>query len=629
MWYNGIVRLTLSGDHALSQPSAGRLNTGDLLKKLTVLDAKARRKGLAGLNANKSDLVRIGMECDPAGNAVKNSYGVFHLAWLAAKHGDWPARVQIEAAGIKSRLKQTHGTRLRFLIWAGMGGSAEDKSAYVAAGLLDKGPKCFVLDSTDPAKLKAILASIQARAGSLEAGLKSTLVVGMAMGMTSFEPVFNLEKLAALYDKLDIDSRPNFVYMTLPGSILDRFAGPRGYRKIELQLDVGNSTAGRHSSPLTMGSLLPLALAGVDLKQWIEATLLSDADIAQAFQLAAFLHAHGAAGRDKVTLLASRPVSAASLWTKQDFEESLGKSEELGIKIVINETPRMANYRPVKDACQDRVFLAIERKGESGLDRQKLATLKRSGYPLAHLVLESGAPLSAYMQFVHYTVFGLAWLRRMNFVTQPSVELYKSITQPIYEYGRVLGGTALTPEWQALKTAPRQAKWGALTLFYDKLRIAVESEGRDAPAIYAAILEQFWAAGAAEYGELTFFGDTRYDGRGQAVRRVLGRAAERVFRSKLKMPADVYEGPAMNHSFHEMVIGHGRCFSTVVMSDRLDSLPEAGYTSCYHRAQFLATQLALQQRARPVVSILLKDLSPASIDSLDAFFAEVAKRLRR
>ncbi|HPT26823.1 MAG TPA: hypothetical protein PLZ95_10420, partial [Bryobacteraceae bacterium] len=205
VWYNGIVRLTLSGDHALSQPSAGRLNTGDLLKKLTVLDAKARRKGLAGLNANKSDLVRIGMECDPAGNAVKNSYGVFHLAWLAAKHGDWPARVQIEAAGIKSRLKQTHGTRLRFLIWAGMGGSAEDKSAYVAAGLLDKGPKCFVLDSTDPAKLKAILASIQARAGSLEAGLKSTLVVGMAMGMTSFEPVFNLEKLAALYDKLDID----------------------------------------------------------------------------------------------------------------------------------------------------------------------------------------------------------------------------------------------------------------------------------------------------------------------------------------------------------------------------------------------------------------------------------------
>lgn len=629
MWYNVFVRLSLSGDQSLSLPFAVQLTAANLLKKLEALDAKARRKGPGVLNANKSELVRIGMEYDASGVATKNSYGVFHLAWLAAKHADWPSVVEAEADRIRKRIKETHGVRLRFLIWAGMGGSAEDKSAYVAAGLLGKGAKCYVLDSTDPAKLKAILGQIEARAGSLEAGLKSTLVVGMAMGMTSFEPVFNLERLATLYDKLGIDSRPNFVYMTLPGSILDRFAGPRGYRKIELQLDGGNSTAGRHSSPLTMGSLLPLALAGTDLKEWFEGTALSDADIAVAFQLAAFLHAHGLEGRDKVTWLASKPVCAAALWTKQNFEESLGKSEELGIKIVINETPRLANYRPAKDSRQDRVFVVVDSKGQAGLDRQKIATLKRSGYPVAHLTLDSRAPLSAYMQFIHYTVFGLGWLRRMNFVTQPSVELYKSITQPIYEYGRVLGGTTQTPEWQALKKAPRQAKWRGLTLYYDRIRIGVESDGRDAPALYAAMLGQLASARAIEYGELTFFGDTRYDARGQAVRRVLDRAAERVFRSALKMPADVYEGPAMNHSYHEMVIGHGRCFSTVLMSDKLDSLPQAGYTGCYHRAQFLATQMALEQRARPVVSILLKDLSPASIEALDAFFSEVAKRLRR
>lgn len=629
VWYNGNVRITISGCQPLSKPTGRRLKAGDLLRKLIALDSKARRKGLAGLNGNKSELVRIGMECDASGNATKNSYGVFHLAWLAAKHPDWPARVQAEADGIRARLKKSHGARLRFLIWAGMGGSAEDKSAYNAAGLLNKGPKCFVLDSTDPAKLKAILGWIESHSESIEAGLKSTLVVGMALGMTSFEPVFNLEKLAALYDKLGIDSQANFVYMTLPGSVLDRFAGPRGYRKIELQLDGGNSTAGRHSSPLTMGSLLPLALAGVSLKQWIDGASLSEEEIDLAFQLAEFLHEQGKAGRDKVTLLASRPVGAASLWTKQDFEESLGKSEELGIKLVIGETPRLANYRPVKDERQDRVFLAVECKGDGGLDRKKLAALRRTGYPLAHIVLERGMPLSAYMQFIHYTVFGMGWLRKMNFVTQPSVELYKSITQPIYEFGRVLGGTEATPEWKALKSAQRQAKWRGLTLYYDKLRIAVEPEGRAAPAIYAAILGQLAATGAVEYGELTFFGDMRYDKQGLAVRRTLARAAEKVFRSSLSMPADVYEGPAMNHSYHEMVIGHGRCFSTVIMSDKLDSIPKAGYTSGYHRAQFLATQMALEQRARPVVSILLKDLSPASIESLDTFYAEVAKLLRR
>jgi len=629
VWYNGNVRLTITGDQAVSQAASQRLDAGDLLKKLTALDSKARRKGLAGLNGNKSELVRIGMECDASGNAARNCYGVFHLAWLAAKRPDWPARVQAEAGRIRASLKDRHGARLRFLIWAGMGGSAEDKSAYNAAGLLNKGPKCFVLDSTDPAKLNAVLAWIESHSESLEAGLKSTLAVGMAMGMTSFEPVFNLEKLAALYDKLGIDSRPNFAYLTLPGSVLDRFAGPRGYRKIEVQLDGGNSTAGRHSSPLTMGSLLPLALAGVNLTDWFAAAALSEGDIAVAFQLAAFLHAHGEAGRDKVTLLASKPVSAAALWTKQDFEESLGKSEELGMKIVIGESPRLANYRPVKHERQDRVFLAVELEGADGLDRKKLASLKRAGYPLAHLVFERGTPLSAYMQFIHYTVFATAWLRKMNFVTQPGVELYKSIAQPIYEFGRVLGGTEATPEWKALKSAPRQAKWRGLTLYFDKLRIAVEPAGRAAPAVYAAILGQLAAAGAVEYGELTFFGDMRYDKRGRAVARALARAAEKVFHSSLKMPADVYEGPAMNHSYHEMVIGHGRCFSTVIMSDKLDPIPRAGYTAAYHRAQFLATQMALEQRARPVVSILLKDLSPASVESLDAFFTEVARLFRR
>ena len=33
------------------------------------------------------------------------------------------------------------------------------------------------------------------------------------------------------------------------------------------------------------------------------------------------------------------------------------------------------------------------------------------------------------------------------------------------------------------------------------------------------------------------------------------------------MPADVYEGPAMNHSYHEMIIGHGKCFSTVLIAE--------------------------------------------------------------
>ncbi len=628
--YNQNVNLALFHDLPSSAVHAARFAEDRILSKLQAIDAKARRKGFDVLDAARSPFVRIGMETTPDGKVTKNSLGVLHLAWLAAQHPEWPGIVQAELDAIRAAIKQTHGKPLKFLIWAGMGGSAEDKSMYNAAGLLSKGPKCYVLDSTDPAKLKAILADITKRSkGSQKDALQSSLIVGMAMGMTSYEPVVNLEKLAKLYEKYKLDSRPNFVYMTLPGSLLDQFAGPRGYRKVELQLDNGNSTAGRHSAPLTRGSLYPLGLAGVDLQQWIAGTQLDEQQIHTAWSLSSFLQQQGIAGRDKVTLLLSKSLAAAALWTKQNFEESLGKSEELGIKIVIGEPARMADYQPPKDPQQDRVFLIVERKGEPAFDRQKMALLKRAGYPLAVLTIPKDKPLSFYMQTIHYVVFGLAWLRKMNFVTQPSVELYKSITNPLYQNGLFQGGIEKTPEWKQLKESPRQIKWrGGITLHYDRLPCGVELTDRDAPSAYAALLRQLSAARTIEYGELTFFGDTRYSASGIALRKVLDKAAADLFRARLRMPVDVYEGPAMNHSFHEMIIGHGRCLSTVLLSEKSEKIPEAGYTADYHRAQFLATQMALEQRARLVVAITLKDLEAGSLKALAEFFRAAALALK-
>jgi glucose-6-phosphate isomerase len=624
------VVLRLDNDRPPSDEVARRFEEKKVLARLEALDAKARRYGVAALDASRNELIGIGMETAPGGQVTRNCYGVFHLSWLAEKHPEWPRLILDELDDLKDAIRATHGVSLKFVIWAGMGGSAEDKAMYLACGLLKRGPKLYVLDSTDPAKLKAIVADMKHRAGSLRAALASTLVVGMALGMTSYEPVVNLEKLAALYDGLGLDSRPNFIYLTLTGSLLDQFAARRNYRRVALQLDDGHATAGRHSAPLTRGSLYPLGLAGVPLRAWISGTFLRADEIAAAFRLAAFLHQQGLAGRDKVTLALSRSLAGAALWTKQNFEESLGKSEQLGLKLVINEPLRMADYRAPKDARQDRAFLLVGRQGEPAADRRKLALLRRSGYPLAVLTLPAEAPLSRYLQFIHYTVFALGWLRAMNFVTQPGVELYKSIAQPLYENSVFQGGIENTKEWKQLKTSPRQARWrGGVSLHYDRLPCGFEMQARDAASAYAALLGQLAAAGMVEYGELTFFGDTRYHAPGRKLRQVLERAAVLVFRESLKMPADVYEGPAMNHSYHEMVIGHGRCLSTVLLSEKAESMPEAGYKADYHRAQFLATQMALEQRGRLVISITLRDLSEASLKALDEFFRQAAAQLKR
>jgi glucose-6-phosphate isomerase len=611
------VILSLHHDRPESESSFTRFQTASVLKSLQALNSRARRKGLDALDPARGALIPIGMEIE-RGRVVKNGYGVFDLPWQAEEHPEWPEKIAAELNDIRAGIRAAHKVPIKFLIWAGMGGSAEDKAMYQAVGLLRRGPRLYLLDSTDPEKLGSILADIKKRSGLAERDLlQCTLVIGMAMGMTSYEPVVNLQKLAAMYDAQGVDSRPNFYYMTFPGSLLDKFAAGRGYRRVPLQLDERNTTAGRHSAPMNRGSLYPLGLAGVDLRAWIEGTFLSEDDVDVAWRLASFLHIQGLEGRDKVTLILPPHWTGAGIWTKQAFEESLGKSAEYGLKIVVGERVRMNNYRPPKDPFQDRVFWCVQIKGSQ--TAEKPALLRRAGYPVAAVTLPADTILSSYMQFVHYVVFGLAWLRKINFVTQPNVELYKTITNKLFAESERAGGIGKTKEWRQTEDTPRKSVWrGRVTLRWDRLPAAIKVGETTAPALYAALVKHFTTDRQTTYGELTFFGDTRYSARGRAVRAVLDRAAERLFRARLKMPADVYEGPAMNHSYHEMIIGHGGCFSTIVVA-------EGGEKADYHRAQYLATQMALAERGRAVVSITLRDLEDRSLSALDEFFRQAAK----
>lgn len=600
-----------------------------LLDKLKVLDSRARRKGFASLDPEKNSLIGLGMEIDGRGHVTKNGYGVFNLSWQSESHTDWAKQISGEIDELKKQIRRAHKVPLRYVIWAGMGGSAEDKAMYNAVGLLKRGPKVYVLDSTDPAKLKYILEDITKRSGSkLAEALKSTLVVGMAMGMTSYEPVVNFEKLAALYSANEVDSAANFVYMTLPDSLLDRFGKQKGYRRIELQLDSENSTAGRHSAPLTRGSLYPLGLCGADLEQWMRGTQLSPDEIDSAFRLATFLFTQIKAGRNKITLLLPKEYAGIALWTKQNFEESLGKSEQFGLKIVIGEKVKLASYHAPKAPEQDRCFVAAQFGKADAQEMNKVAALKRAGYPVAVLT-QKPPSLSRYMQFMHYVVFGLAWHARMNFVTQPNVELYKTITNKLHSNASRNGGIESTRDWLALNDSARRWRWRqVVTVNFDRVPEKIALEARDAASNYAQLLQQLAGNDDIEYGELTFFGDTRYSPSGKRVRKVLDRAADAVFRDTLRMPADVYEGPAMNHSYHEMIIGHGRALSTVIIHEAGDDFKPANYTPDYHRAQFLATQMALSERKRPVVAITLKDLSTSTVGALDEFFVNVAKKLK-
>ena len=600
------------------RPQYKRFECDKVLDRLRGLDEQTDRRGLDTLDPASDPLISIGMELDARGRVVRNGYGLFNLGWQAVAHPEWADQVTAEAAALRRRFGVSGRSRLRFVIWAGMGGSIEDKSMYEAVGLL-RGPiRFYALDSTDPGKLAAILADIRRRSGgTLADALRSTLVVGMALGMTSYEPVVNLNALARLYTREKIDARSHFIYLTLPGSLLEVFAAGRGFTRVALQLDGRHTTSGRHSAPLTRGSLLPLALAGVDMNRWLAGTALTEREVMSAWKLAAFLHAAGVAGRDKVTLSLPHAWRGAALWTKQDFEESLGKSEALGIKIVINDDGVTAR----RDRVRVRVTFA-----RAGAKRPPSFPARAT--PAAALVLPARSALSRYMQFVHYVVFGIAYLRNMNFVTQPGVELYKSIAADLHAESARAGGPMNTGAWWAMVGSPRQKTWRArLTAYFDGA--GIETRGQDAAEEYAGLLIALAKADAIDYGELTFFGDMRYQPSGRRMAALLAQLGKRVFRDGLGMHADVYEGPAMNHSYHEMIIGHGRCLSTIFLSARQHAIPELGYQADYHVAQFLATKLALARRGRPVVAVVLNDLNRATLAAAHEFMAAAAAHVAR
>src|SRR5207247_4818477 len=90
--------------------------------------------------------------------------------------------------------------------------------------------------------------------------LSNVMMVGVAMGMTSEEPITHLEWFTDLLKHAALRPAEHLLVMTLPGSYLDRFAHEQQAPSRPLQPDGGTGTGGRMSAPATRVFLLPAAL---------------------------------------------------------------------------------------------------------------------------------------------------------------------------------------------------------------------------------------------------------------------------------------------------------------------------------------------------------------------------------
>ncbi|NQT89722.1 MAG: hypothetical protein HQ558_00515 [Candidatus Omnitrophica bacterium] len=373
-----------------------------------------------------------------------------------------------------------HEHDIAYLIWPGMGGSAEDKYLCEATGVYEgRKVRVFVLDDTDRSSLGGIIEEIRAAekakaqgegaeltdTQALERGLKQTLVMIQALGKTPYEPVINAKfGLHPIFSSFKLDGRKHFRGMTIDGSHLDNFMQDpfatgqpdpdRAYLRWAHQPDSAATLSGRHDGPLSYGNLFPLMLNNINIEKWAAQTNLSPKEIEAAMELAAWITANVERGQNMVTLFLPEEWRGAGLWIKQLFEESLGKVRSFGLKIVINEalTPEAITNiyeRTHDEGRDDRCYLAVNIKGLTNADPELLAGLEKMDCNV-HIIefndeeaLKDRVLQAKLMQFFHHSVLPVAYSFGLCAVDQPPVETYKSMVEVFEEQG-----LANVAQWQ-------------------------------------------------------------------------------------------------------------------------------------------------------------------------------------
>jgi transaldolase/glucose-6-phosphate isomerase len=215
------------------------------------------------------------------------------------------------------------GSGVRHAVLLGMGGSSLGAEVIRQTfGAANGFPQLHVLDSTDPAQ-------IAATAGAVDLG--RTLFVVSSKSGTTLEPNILLQYFLARMRQAVGEhlAGKHFIVITDPGSALQAVAEREHLR----QVFFGSPEIGGRYSVLSNFGLVPAAITGVDVRRLLDRTeqmvhscaASVAADQNPAVLLGAVLGTSAAAGRDKVTLIASPGISSFGAWLEQLIAESTGK----------------------------------------------------------------------------------------------------------------------------------------------------------------------------------------------------------------------------------------------------------------------------------------------------------------
>ena len=213
----------------------------------------------------------------------------------------------------------SQGLKTVFLI--GQGGSTQAPMTITKYNKPDSSRIAFrTLDSDSPVRMRALLAGIDPR---------TTLFIISSKSGGTIEPRMALQAVRDIMaDKIAPEEMTkHLVAITDPGSDLERIAREEEWAAVFS----GETTVGGRFSALSVFGLLPAALVGIDLQEFMKHALDAERQCSEdaidnpAIVLAAFLYDNYMQGRNKFSFLTQKRGRVLGLWIEQLVAESLGK----------------------------------------------------------------------------------------------------------------------------------------------------------------------------------------------------------------------------------------------------------------------------------------------------------------
>jgi transaldolase/glucose-6-phosphate isomerase len=415
-------------------------------KRAAAIRGSINQQKLA-LGAAISKAVETGTEEWRASGGIRRLWQRDKSIWTGTDEDKWLGWLDSVSAE-KSKLADYRG----FADWVrqqgftdavvlGMGGSSLGPEVIAETFGQQPGfPKLHVLDSTDPAQVRAMANAVNMA--------KTLFIVSSKSGGTTEPNVMKDYFFAEVSAAIGAGTAGgHFVAVTDPGSSLEKVAETQGFARIFH----GDPTIGGRYSVLSPFGLVPAAAAGIDLAKFLDLTLAMvrscGPDVPPhenpGVQLGLAIGIAGRDGRDKVTIMSSKKVADFGAWGEQLIAESTGKDGKGLVPIDGEPLGEPTVYG------SDRFFIDLRTEDEAGSDNE-LAALEKAGHPVVRITMKSVDHIGQeFFRFEIATAVAGAVLG-INPFNQPDVEAAKIKTRELTAAFEKSG--SLPPEKPVLST---------------------------------------------------------------------------------------------------------------------------------------------------------------------------------